>query len=345
MNKNILKVGNLIANPGEKVQGHLTLKVDENHEDVKIPVTLINGQEEGKTVAITAAVHGGEYTGVFGLIKLSREIKPQDLKGKLILVHIANVSAFESKMQYIGPIDGKNLNRCFPGNKNGTHTEQLAHLISKEVYGQSDFFLDLHSGDIHEDLMPFTLYHRDASEEVRAQSRKIGELMNLGPVIGSGSDCGSINGMAMKYNIPGVLAELGCRGECNVDQAILYKERILNVLYYYGLLDGEVDVPKAEDVDYVHCMYCLDSDIDGLWYPSYNAGDEVSENQSVGYITDYFGNILKEFYSPVTGRVLYNTTSLAIRNGDPLVSFISNVNNCTCCVNYGLSESHKKDNI
>ena len=68
-------------------------------------------------------------------------------------------------------------------------------------------------------------------------------------------------------------------------------------------------------------------------------------SKSVGYITDYFGNILKEFYSPVTGRVLYNTTSLAIRNGDPLVSFISNVNNCTCCVNYGLSESHKKDNV
>ena len=57
--------------------------------------------------------------------------------------------------------------------------------------------------------------------------------MNLGPVVGSGSDCGSINGMAIKYNIPGVLAELGCRGECNEDQATLYKDRILNVLYYY----------------------------------------------------------------------------------------------------------------
>ena len=243
MKKDILKVGNLVAHPGEKIQGNLTLKSDGNYEDVQIPITLINGLEEGKTVAITAAVHGGEYTGVFGLIKLSREIKPEDLKGQLILVHITNVSAFEAKMQYIGPIDGKNLNRCFPGDKNGTYTEKLAHLISEEVYGQSDFFLDLHSGDIHEDLMPFTLYHREASEEVRLESRKIGELMNLGPVIGSGSDCGSINGMAMKYNIPGVLAELGCRGECNVDLAILYKNRILNVLYYYGLLDGEVDEP------------------------------------------------------------------------------------------------------
>ena len=156
MNKKILKVGNLIANPGEKIQGNITLKMSDDNI-IDIPVTLINGIKEGKTVAITAAVHGGEYTGVFGLIKLSREISPQDLSGQLILVHITNVSAFEAKMQYVGPIDGKNLNRCFPGDKNGTHTEQLAYFISEEVYGQSDFFLDLHSGDIHEDLMPFTL--------------------------------------------------------------------------------------------------------------------------------------------------------------------------------------------
>ena len=344
MNKKILKVGKLIANPGEKIQGNITLKVSDDNI-IDIPVTLINGIKEGKTVAITAAVHGGEYTGVFGLIKLSREISPQDLSGQLILVHITNVSAFEAKMQYVGPIDGKNLNRCFPGDKNGTHTEQLAYFISEEVYGQSDFFLDLHSGDIHEDLMPFTLYHRDASEEVRMESRKIGELMNLGPVIGSGSDCGSINGMAMKYNIPGVLAELGCRGECNVDQAILYKDRILNVLYYYGLLDGEAEVLNPEEVDYVHCMYCLDADIDGLWYPSYGAGDEVSEGELVGYITDYFGNILREYHSPVNGRILYNTTSLAIRNGDPLISFISNINTCTCCSNHGLLEWPNRDNI
>ena len=318
MNKKILKVGNLIANPGEKIQGNITLKVSDDNI-IDIPVTLINGIKEGKTVAITAAVHGGEYTGVFGLIKLSREISAQDLSGQLILVHITNVSAFEAKMQYVGPIDGKNLNRCFPGDKNGTHTEQLAYFISEEVYGQSDFFLDLHSGDIHEDLMPFTLYHRDASEEVRMESRKIGELMNLGPVIGSGSDCGSINGMAMKYNIPGVLAELGCR--------------------------GEAEVLNPEEVDYVHCMYCLDADIDGLWYPSYGAGDEVSEGELVGYITDYFGNILREYHSPVNGRILYNTTSLAIRNGDPLISFISNINTCTCCSNHGLLEWHNRDNI
>lgn len=344
MSKEILKVGNLVANPGEKIQGNVSLKVNDDYE-VKIPITLINGAQEGKTVAITAAVHGGEYTGIFGLIKLSREVKPEDLRGQLILVHITNVSAFEAKMQYIGPIDGKNLNRCFPGDKNGTHTEQLAYFISEEVYGQSDFFIDLHSGDIHEDLMPFTLYHRDASEEVRMQSRKIASLMDLGPVIGSGSDCGSINGMAIKYNIPGVLAELGCRGECNVDQAILYKDRILNVLYYYNLLDGEVYEPKEEEINYIHCMYCLDSDMDGLWYASFSAGDDVKENEIVGYITDYFGNILKEYYSPVTGKILYNTTSLAIRKDDPLVSFISNVNACDCCANNQLLEEHHMDSI
>ena len=87
MNKKILKVGNLIANPGEKIQGNITLKVSDDNI-IDIPVTLINGIKEGKTVAITAAVHGGEYTGVFGLIKLSREISPQDLSGQLILVHI-----------------------------------------------------------------------------------------------------------------------------------------------------------------------------------------------------------------------------------------------------------------
>ena len=74
-------------------------------------------------------------------------------------------------------------------------------------------------------------------------------------------------------------------------------------------------------------------------------GIDVKENEIVGYITDYFGNILKEYYSPVTGKILYNTTSLAIRKDDPLVSFISNVNACDCCANNQLLEEHHMDSI
>lgn len=85
-----------------------------------IPVTLINGTGEGKVLLLTAGVHPDEYPGIAAAIQLSNELRPEDISGGLVIVPMANYSGFLAKKGSHIPEDGKNLNRLFPGNPNGT---------------------------------------------------------------------------------------------------------------------------------------------------------------------------------------------------------------------------------
>lgn len=81
----------------------------------KIPLTVINGVEEGPTLLITAGIHGGEYPGIAAAIELGRDIEPEHVRGCLIILHPVNIQGFWARREFIVPEDGKNLNRVFPG--------------------------------------------------------------------------------------------------------------------------------------------------------------------------------------------------------------------------------------
>ena len=104
-----LVVGNLQAQEGEKIQGFLKIV----NTDIEVPCTLINGSKEGKTVVITGGTHGGEYPGIEAAIQLAKELCPKDVAGNIVILHPLNLPAFRAKLQYVGPFDGKNLNREF----------------------------------------------------------------------------------------------------------------------------------------------------------------------------------------------------------------------------------------
>lgn len=309
----VLNVGNLYAEPGTKVKGYIEVP----GTYVKMPATLINGTRPGKTISITAGVHGGEYTGIEAVIGLANKLKPEDVCGQLILVHIVNVPAFEAKLQYIGPDDGKNLNRVFPGKATGTVTEKIAYAITTMIHSQSDFCMDLHSGDIHEELTPFVLYHRNAEEEVVKISKQAASFMGIDLIIGSGSESGTINTAAMS-GVPGFLAEIGQCGCWCYEDVFKYEKGITNVLKYFGVLVGKVK--KPENVEFIPMMHCVDSEEDGCWYPYITVKQRVLKGEKLGATKDYFGNILKEYFSPAEGMVIYATKSLTIRKGDSLLA-------------------------
>ena len=75
----------------------------------KIPLTVINGVEDGPTLLITAGIHGGEYPGIAAAIELGRDIEPEHVHGCLIILHPVNIQGFWARREFIVPEDGKNL--------------------------------------------------------------------------------------------------------------------------------------------------------------------------------------------------------------------------------------------
>ena len=119
-----MRIGNLEACPGEKKAGWIPV----DGTPYRLPVTMICGGD-GKTTLITAGVHSGEHVGVQAVMELAEELRPEDIGGTVILVPIVNVSGYGQRGTSMVWEDGKNLNREFPGNREGTTAEKICRMF------------------------------------------------------------------------------------------------------------------------------------------------------------------------------------------------------------------------
>lgn len=308
-----LRVGQLAVSPGEKMQGYLEVPGC----SFGLPMTVINGKEAGKTVVITGGTHGGEYPGIETAIRLAGTLTPEEVSGQLIIVHPVNVPAFQAKLQYIGPYDGKNLNREYPGKATGTVTERIAYAISSQLFSQADFYMDLHGGDIHEHLTPFVFYSCAGTEENGAKAKSVAEVMGIRFVVRSVSSNGAF-GCAAAMGVPAILAEIGGRGLWSEEEVQQYLAAVHNALRQLGVLSGAVQ--QLGEVVYSDGMVGLDAEQTGCWYPAVRLNDQIKKGDKVGVVKDYFGNLLGEYFAPQDGEVLYIISSLAINAGDPIIA-------------------------
>jgi hypothetical protein len=282
---------------------------------VEMPFTFIHGAAPGKSILLTAGVHGGEYPCIETAIHLANEIDPAQVKGTILIIHPVNPAAFLARMQYYGPYDGKNLNRVFPGTATGTVSERIAYQV--HLFQQAaDFFLDLHGGDIHEGLVPFVIYSQLGGSELAEQSRLASALLGFPYVVGSISENGSI-GAAAKVGTPGFLAELGQCGRWNAGEVDQYKTAVLNVLRSFEVVPGAV---QLHDVEFLEKMLVTTASVDGCWYPAVELDGLVKKGQKLGEIRDFFGEVKASYLADSDGIILYLVSSLAITANDPLAA-------------------------
>lgn len=153
-----------------KQHGHLSLPHSVNESawgSVRLPITVIkNG--EGPTVTLIGGNHGDEYEGPLTLLKLANELNVKDISGRLILLPCVNAPAVANATR-LSPIDNKNMNRCFPGDRRGTLTEKITDYVSTNIIDQSDFVLDFHSGGKTLEFIPLAAVHFLADRTLQEQ--------------------------------------------------------------------------------------------------------------------------------------------------------------------------------
>ena len=306
-----LQVGDIIASPGSKATGFLHVPTTQS----RMPITLINGANDGPTLLITAGVHGGEYPPIDAAIRFANELEPAQVSGQVIVVSIVSLSSFHARQMFLVPDDGKNLNRQFPGRALGTISERIAYTLMTEVASQADAWVDLHCGDIHEALIPFVSYFQAEDPAVNAKTRGMMETFGIEYVAKPGRLPGTTTAAGASIGIPCLLAEAGNLAELDEESTQILLHGCRNVARYFNILPGEAKKqPLIEFTDWPW----LRAEQTGCWYPAVKLGDIVDEGQMVGIIKDYFGNVIAEYHSPVRGIVLLLFASLAVNEGDPL---------------------------
>lgn len=308
--------GGISVAAGKKEQGFAPV-LDTGYT---FPITVINGAFEGKTLLITAGIHGGEYPCIETAIELAQELDPTVLHGQVVIIYPVNVPAFYARLSYILPEDGKNINRLFPGNPEGTIGDKIAYVLTNEYQDKSDFYIDMHGGDIHEYLPPY-VYHPGIGENKEAldYAQEAACVLNAKYKVKSSATTGAYNSCAIR-GVPSLLLERGGRGLWSQEEVEAYKADVRNVMRFLKIIDEAVVEPTCQAVEITKAVY-LDSTETGCWYPLVGLEEKVKEGQKIGEIKDFFGNVLAEYYAEFDGIVLFLTVSLAICKDDPIITY------------------------
>ena len=297
--------------PGRIIKDHIHVGGTEIH----VPHVIISGHKPGPVLLVTAGIHNAEFVGIQAAIELSSEIDPEQLAGTLIIVPVANRSGFENRTMSMVHEDGKNLNRVFPGDASGTAADRLAHLLFNTFIKYADAYVDLHSGDGYEELIPYVYYVGDTVCEKQASA--MASCVDTEFIVRSHCKTGGAYNIASVNGIPSVLIERGQLSMYPREEIDADKSDVINIMKYLGMLDGAHETyTKTPLIEHE-----LFSPATGCWYPEFHPGDTFFEGEKLGTIRDYFGKMIHEITATETGIIIHQCASLNILKDGPMISY------------------------
>lgn len=292
---------------------------------VDIPVTFINGVEKGPTFTIIAGIHGMEYPTILSLLEIKKEIDPNKLKGNLIIIPIVNVEPFYKRTPFVNLLDNLNLNRVFPGNSTGTISEVIADWMTKEVFGVTDVLLDMHGGDVGEDLIPFICYYDNKEfKEQTELALRLSEISGFDTVVSypyilpAEKQAMYAFKQAVRLGITSLSIEIGKLGNWNKEEVSITKDAIYRMMEELKMYKNKNVEPVRSAKIYYNRQAYVSVPVQGIFYSDVKAGDKVAKDQQIGYITDIFGNEIQKIMAPESGTVLYKVGTPPVNKGETL---------------------------
>ena len=285
----VLQVEGLKADPGSRSEGFLEVGEMQDGTAVRLPVVLVNGAGPGPTLYLQSVSDGDELNGVASLRRVIRRLDPAHLSGQVIAVLIVNYHAFHT-WQALSPIDGKKMNRCFPGRKDGTSSERIAHRLFHSAVRQADYCIDLHQGGVRP-MIDEVRVRVDRRKRIHKACMEMARAFGIGYILDSRGPDGQLARVAPEEGIPTIDPELGgCHGwdESSIQKGVRGVE---NVMKHYGFLSGSPRIPDQQVV------------VDGFQTVLANRGgfvdyhatlyDRLQKGDPVADISDPFGNVLE----------------------------------------------------
>ena len=311
--------------PGQKVTGWLDVATRADGGVWRLPLLYVTGQTPGPTLVVTAAVHGDEYEGVEAIPQIFQQTAPADLRGKLVMVPICNMPAYEAATRS-SPIDGLNLARVFPGDANGTITQRIAYWIGEKLLRHADFYIDLHSGGATYNIPTLIGYIHDAGElgqRSAAGARAFGAPVLWGHPMPMAP--GRTVSAATDFGVPSLYTEAPGGGYARPDDVACFVQGVRNVMAWLAMLDAS---PQPRPL--THHLFgdgnldqVIDATMSGYFRAEVNLLDPVVAGQRLGVVRDLFGQVIQEVTADQAGVVIMLRRFHRVHVGDGLAQITS----------------------
>lgn len=318
-----LTVGGITISPGTIASGTLEIAPRGGDSGSTVPFTIIHGATAGPVLALVAGTHGMEYVPIIALQRMRTTIDPKTLRGTIIMVHVANMPSFLGRTIYYSPVDGKNLNRVFPGRADGTLSERIADAITREFITRATHVVDLHCGDGNESLRPYLYWIATGDPKVAEEGRALALAFGLDhividrerPVDPAASVY--LSNTAITRGKPALTTETGGMAIVDDESIKLVERGVAGLLRHLGMRPdgpGPVTSPVWHDPTEV-----VRSGATGIFYPSVAKGQMVAKGARLGRVTDFHGTVLEEVTAPFGGEILYVLGTPPVSKGEPLL--------------------------
>lgn len=313
-----IKIGDVSSAPGEKRSGHLKV-ADMAASAIELPVTIIQGLEDGPTLAVLAGEHGCEYCGIFAAVRIIKDVNPEDIRGTLVVIPLANPPAFEERSLFVNPIDAVNIYASYPGSPDGTISYVMANRIFSELTSIANYIIHLHGADYNESLIPFNYYARTGNEQVDGMSQKLASCFPVDYVleaekpsdVAMGSPkgtsyaataAGTLYGEASAKGIPATMCEAGREGKIEEIFVDIHYKGIINAMKLLGIMSGEPNLRSSQRK--LTSPVLVSNHKAGIFNPLVQIGDHLTRGQKIGEIWDFTGDVIEEISSPIDGMVV-----------------------------------------
>jgi predicted deacylase len=255
-----------------------------------IPIACLrNGS--GPSLLLLAGNHGDEYEGLSAVMKLIRALDPVRVQGRIICMPAANFPAVMAGRR-ASPLDGGNLNRCFPGDPGGTPTQQIAHYIEMVLMPLCGFAIDLHSGGSSLQYVPSGVGNMQPGNTPRNDT-VIGMLNAFGAPVSFLSDTRrgaeeSFASAAIRQGVVSIGTEAGGGGGASRAAVAIVERGVRQVLHHLGIVvdPGLGAVPGTRLLDVGGVDYFVFAEGNGVFEPLAEPGDMVEVGQPAAVIHD-----------------------------------------------------------
>ncbi|REL38198.1 succinylglutamate desuccinylase [Rhodohalobacter sp. SW132] len=311
----VIQINGEEIRPGEDKQVHISIARLPTYTNIDLSVRVIRAEQDGPVVLLSGGLHGDEINGIEIVRRLISKDHLQLTAGTIIAVPLMNVYGFIQNVR--GVPDGKDINRSFPGTKNGSLAMLVAHTIVKEIIPIIDYGIDFHTGGASRANYPQIRCVFDLKDDL-----KLAKAFAPPVILHSGLIDKSFRKAASKKGKQILVYETGESmrfDEDGIAIAIRGTQRFLHHMKMRKSSPQPLIKPAIyRKSNWIRAKYA------GIFNPKVKLGDVIKPRQILGKITDPYGNESFNISARLDGRVIGLNNSPVVHKGDAVMHIATN---------------------
>ena len=290
-------------------------------EDLNIRKKRIKNGTGRTRLSLVTGTHGDELEGQYltYLVGSYLEKHIDMLDGIIDIYPALNPMGIDSITRGI-PMFDLDMNRVFPGSKDGTMTEVICNSIVEDILG-SDMCVDIHSSNIFLKEIPQIRISVPTAEALIPYA----EMMNVDLIWVHESATVLESTLAHTLNSRGtktLVVEMGVGMRITKEYCYQLFDGVLNLMKNLGMWKGDVNRIHKPLLSVNRNVGFVNSDAAGIFVPCVNFGDTVRKGEHIGDVVDPLSSQIVENVNAVSDGIIFTLREYPVVYGGSLLARI-----------------------